>query len=68
MEYSKKYITENILKFGLGVDSIYWEFDEKDNDEQKADITSLDYNTNKYKQVPFYKPFSKVFNFIDNAE
>ena len=68
MKLSKDLIDSLRKPLQLGIDSVYWEFNDKIEMNERIKIESNDYNTSFYKKVPFYKPISLIFNFNDNDE
>lgn len=68
MEINKEKIDELRKSIGLGIDSVYWEFENKEDDKKEFELKSIDYNTRHYRQVPFYKPISKLFDFNNTYE
>jgi hypothetical protein len=68
MEINKEKIDELRKSNGLGIDSVYWEFQNKDDEEKNFEVKSMDYNTKHFRQVPFYKPISKLFDFNNTNE
>ena len=68
MKLNKEKIDELRKIVGLGVDSVYWEFENKEDNKKEIEVKSIDYNTRHYRQVPFYKPISKLFDFNNTNE
>jgi hypothetical protein len=68
MDITKEKINELRKKVGLGIDSVYWEFEKNKNEEKDYEVKSMDYNTRHYRQVAFYKPISKLFDFNKTNE
>lgn len=57
-----KLTKEDIVDLNLSVDTLFWDFNKKEDSERQMIYSSL-YNTKKLKVYPFYKPISKIVSF-----